>query len=183
MCVQNCLDAFSSWTGLKAIPALLPLSPDEDAVLLDVPSFSQVDTFSCGAIAGWSIVETFRPRANFWRFYQAVRPEPGVGVGPRRVLAALKKFRIGTHLRYKMDWKDIRATIDKGFPMLIGTGKEDPDAQGDHWSTLVGYANHPRRVFLGNQPGLLRNQVCVEWAEFRNEWWNPRGAAIVCWGK
>ena len=58
-----------------------------------------------------------------------------------------------------MDWKDIRATIDEGFPMLIGTGKEDPDVQGDHWSTLYGYGTHYRRVFLGNQPGVLRNQT------------------------
>ena len=183
MCVQNSLDAFSSWTGLKAIPARLPLCPGEDAVLLDVPSFSQVDTFSCGAIAAWSIVETFRPRANFWRFYQAVRPEPDDGVGLRRVLAALKKFGIGTRVRRRMGWKEIRAAIGDGHPMLIGTGKEDPDSQGDHWSTLVGYATHPRRVFLGNQPGLLRNRVCVDWAEFREEWWNPPAVAIICWGK
>jgi len=182
-CLQDCLNSLSDWTGLKAIPALLPFSAYEDAVQLDVPSLSQTDDYSCGAIAAWSIVETFRPRANFEKFYDLVWPEPGVGVGPKRVLAALKKFRIGTQVRRGMKWKDIRATIDEGFPMLIGTGKEDPDSQGDHWSTLVGYATHPRRVFLGNQPGLLRNRVCVDWAEFREEWWNPPAVAIICWGK
>ena len=72
-------------------------------------------------------METFRPRANFERFYDLVQPEPEVGDGPKRVLAALKKFGIGT--RVSRGWKDIRATIDEGFPMLIGTGKEAPDSQ------------------------------------------------------
>src|SRR6266436_5702016 len=86
-CLQSCLNAASDWTGLKAIPALQPLCTDKDAVLLDVPSYSQTDDYSCGAIAAWSIVETFRPRANFEKFYDLVQPEPGagVGVGPRRV--------------------------------------------------------------------------------------------------
>jgi hypothetical protein len=161
-CLQNFINSASDWTGLKAVPALLPLCTDKDAVLLDVPSYSQTDDYSCGAIAAWSIVETFRPRADFWKFYQLVQPEPGVGVGPRRVLAALKKFGIGTHVRSKMDWKAIRVTIDEGFPMLIGNGKEDSDVQGDHWSTLYGYGTHYRRVFLGNQPGVLRHQTVVE---------------------
>jgi hypothetical protein len=155
---MNCLNWLSDWTGLKAVPALLPLCPDEDAVLLDVPSFSQTDDYSCGAIAAWAVVETFRPKANFWKFYQLVRPEPEVGVGPRRVLTALKKFRIGTRVRRGMKWKEIHQTVDEGFPMLIGTGF-DEDVEGAHWSTVYGYGTHPGRVFIGNQPGLLRNQV------------------------
>src|SRR5258708_35696025 len=103
-----------------------------------VPSYSQTDDCSCGAIAAWSIVETLRPKANFEKFYDLVQPEPGVGVGPRPVLAALKKFGIGTHVRSNMKWEDIRATIDQGFPMLVGTGKEDPDGEGDHWPVLPG---------------------------------------------
>lgn len=51
-----------------------------------------------------------------------------------------------------MDCNDIRATIDEGFPMLIGTAKEDPCVQGDHWSALYGYGTYCRRVFLGNHP-------------------------------
>lgn len=81
-----------------------------------------------------------------------------------------------------MKWNDIRQTIDQGYPMLIGTGG-DENGEADHWSTLYGYGTNPRRVFLGNQTLLFRNQVCVDWTEFVHEWWNPRGKAIVCWGK
>ena len=77
-CLRNIINAASDFTGLKAVPSLLPLCADQDAVLLDVPSYSQTDDYSCGAIAAWSIVETFRPMANFWEFYQLVRPEPEV---------------------------------------------------------------------------------------------------------
>ena len=72
--------------------------------------------------------------------------------------------------------------LNEGYSMLIGTGFNE-DGEGAHWSTLYGYGTNPRRVFLGNQPGLLRNQVCIDWPEFLDEWWNPRGTAIVCWGK
>lgn len=183
MDLQTLINAASDCTGLKAIPSLLPLCADKDAVLLDVPSYSQCDDFSCGAIAAWSVVETFRPRANFAKFYDLVRPEPGVGVGPRRVRAALKKFRIGTRLQTRMDWKDITKNIDAGFPMLVGTGHEfdDDGMQGDHWSVLLGYLARPRQIYLGNQPGILRNQVVLDWADFLKEW-NPKGKAIACWG-
>jgi hypothetical protein len=183
MDLQTIINTASECTGLKAIPSLLPLCADKDAVLLDVPSYSQTDDFSCGAIAAWSIVETFRPRASFRKFYDLVQPTPGEGVGPRRVLAALKRFRIGTRVRSKMGWKDIMQTIDDGFPMLVGTGHEmdDEGCLGDHWSLLFGYLARPKQVYLGNQPGLLRNHVVLKWRDFLKEW-NPVGKAIVCWG-
>jgi hypothetical protein len=62
MNLQTLINAASQCTGLKAIPSLLPVCADEDAVLLEVPSYNQTDDFSSGAIAAWSIVETFRPR-------------------------------------------------------------------------------------------------------------------------
>ena len=53
--LQNSINAASDCTGFKAMPSLLPLCADTDAVLLDVPSYSQTDDYSCGAIAAWSI--------------------------------------------------------------------------------------------------------------------------------
>jgi hypothetical protein len=47
---------------------------------------------------------------------------------------------------------------------------------------LYGYGTHPRRVYLGNQPGIIYNQVSMLWREFVDEEWNPSGKAIVCWG-
>lgn len=174
------LNIISDWIGVKAIPALSTIPVTEDTVLLDVPSYSQTDGYSCGAIAAWSIVETFNPRADFWKLYNAVSPDEDEGVGPGPVMAALRKFKIKAGTRTGMGWKAIKATIDQGFPMLVGTGKESEEMDGDHWSLLYGYGVNPNRVFLGNQPGILRNQVEVEWAEFRDEWWSPRGQAIVC---
>ena len=107
--------------------------------MLDVPSDSQTDGYSCGAIAAWSIVETFRPRANFWNFYQEVSPDPGEGVGPTRVVAVLRKLKIGVGVRMKFGWKDIQRSIDVGYPMLVDTGFEFPELEGGHWSVLYGY--------------------------------------------
>jgi hypothetical protein len=76
-----------------------------------------------------------------------------------------------------MTWRDIRQTVDQGYPMLIGTGFSE-DGGAAHWSTLYGYGIHPRRVFLGNQPGLVHNQVCVDWTEFVDAWWNPCGKRL-----
>jgi hypothetical protein len=133
------------------------------------------------AIAAWSIVETFHPNTRFAKFYDLVQPGPGIGVGPKRVRAALNKFKVATQMRGNMGWIDIRKTIDDGFPMLVGTGFDENGA-GAHWSLLIGYGNRPRRVYLGNQPGVLRNKIWVSWKEFDEEWWNPRGKGVVCWG-
>ena len=181
-CVQACIDRLSDLTGIKAIPSLLDVGIHDDDAVLDVPAYSQTDGYSCGATAGWAIVKTFRPRANFDRFYNLVRPEPGVGVGPRRVISALRKFGIGTRTCRALGWKDIKKCIDDGFPMLVGTGKEGPSVEGDHWSILYGYRPKPRSVFIGNDPGLFRSQLVVPWNEFSRSCWNPKGMAIVCWG-
>ena len=180
-CIQTVINTLSDWTGLKAIPSLCDLTPEKHDVVLDVPSYSQTDDYSCGAIGAWSIVETFSPRANFWRFYQAVQPVPGEGVGPGPLIWALRKFKVGARMRTKMGWADIKKTIDNGFPMLIGTGMDSPE--GDHWNVLYGYGLHPRRVYLGNQIGVLCNQCRVDWDEFLESWWNPVGKAVVCWGR
>ena len=148
--------------------------------MLDIPCYSQTDTYSCGAIAAWSVVETFKPRANFWKFYQAVQPDPETGSTDRQVLSALRKFKIGYRVRRNLGWPDLVKAIDDGFPMLIGTGKEN--STGDHWSLLYGYGTRHRKVYLANQIGVLRNQIRVEWGEVLATWWNPVGMAIVCWG-
>lgn len=51
-CLQTAIDALSDWRGLKAIPSLCSLKLESDVVVLDVPGYSQTDSFSCGAVAG-----------------------------------------------------------------------------------------------------------------------------------
>ena len=182
--LMNCLDQLSDWTGVKAIPETwCSAEGDENSILLDVPSYCQTDSYSCGATAAYAVLKTFKPRADFARFYADVRPLPKDGCGPRRVTAALEKFGVGVACKKNLTWKDICKNIDSGFPMLIGTGKEDPKLQGDHWSVLYGYAVKPDRVFLSNQVSLLNQRIELRRSNFEKAWWNPVGKALVCWGK
>jgi len=174
------VDTITEWLGVKAMPSILHPPYEGDVVILDVPSYSQTDEYSCGAIAAWSIVETFYPKVDFWKFYTTVNPDPDEGIGPRGIVSALRKFKIGTHARRRLKWEDIKEIIDDGCPMLVGTGREIFEF-GDHWNVLYGYGKRPDRVFLGNVPGLLRNQEVMSFKKFSREW-NPCGEAIVCWG-
>src|SRR5262245_10977092 len=99
MSVEDMITDAMECIGVKAIPSIMDLDYDENTVILDVPSYSQTDCYSCGAIAAWSIVKTFRPKSSFRKFYDAVNPDPDEGVGPRRIVSALRKFKIGTHFR------------------------------------------------------------------------------------
>jgi hypothetical protein len=176
------MSRFSSYLP-KIKPAFLELAVPEDGVMLEVPAYGQLDTYSCGATAGYALVRTFHKRANFKRFYRAVSPDPEEGIGPLYLRRALRKFRVGTRERRNMKWPDIRECIDQGFLLLIGTGKENPDWQGDHWSVLYGYGRRPKRVYLTNQPGVLWHQEEVPWGQFVRSVWNPAGKALVCWGE
>jgi hypothetical protein len=121
-CLQQTIDRVTDYVGLKAIPSLLTLPEEKNAVLLDVPSYSQCDSYSCGATAAWSIVEIFHPRANFWKLYKAVSPDEDEGVGTRRVLQALHKFNVDRH------WKRPRGSGRRSLERVVRLW--DPSSAG-----------------------------------------------------
>lgn len=148
---------------------------------LDVPFYSQNDWYSCGATAGWAVVKTFHPKANWKAFYQAVNPLPMEGTTTGKLLRALRQFGIGVSIRETLSFADIAQAIESGFPLIVGIRHQDPVS--DHWIVIYGIGRKPQRIFACNQIyAWSRSRAELSWDEFRRLW-NPRGHGFLCWGK
>jgi hypothetical protein len=89
------------WDRLAVGVELPPLPiPDLDAPLregegcvLKVPMAIQVDGFSCGVVAGWTVIKSIYPnrvRQDFVDFYQACNPDVVRGTSTTRLVRALQ---------------------------------------------------------------------------------------------
>ena len=167
-------------TRLRKIPDPFDDYAEDGETKLAVPFYCQTDWYSCGAIAGWSVVETFHPKADFARFYRDCNPSPTEGMGETRLIRALRKHGVGVGIRRDFDFDSIAEAIESGYPIIAGVGHEFSD--GDHWIIIYGVGYHPKRVFLANivRPGCSREEFT--WREFRSEW-SSRGHGLMCWGK
>lgn len=174
------LDHLSRFTGIHLIETSAPAACRDDEVTLDIRSFRQIDTFSCGAGAGFSVVSTFHPEAEFDDFYKALRPRHGEGTSTAQLTRALKQFKIGYRLREYMSFQEITKSIDDGFPIIVGRLTEHGE---DHWSVIYGYGLDPKCVFLIGRSGNPFLQAKTDWDEFRSSFRAVRGPAIQCWGR
>jgi len=178
----NCVHAV--WpTCLRAIPDFTDDYTHKNEHKLAVPGYSQLDPYSCGATAGWAVVKTFHPKASFRKFYQDCDPLPLEGTTETKLVKALRGNGVGVSVRSNLNYARIRAAIESGFPVIATVGYEYSD--GAHWIVIYGIGWRPSRVFLCNQvnagwPGFSRDELI--WEDFRRLW-NPRGRALVCWGK
>lgn len=168
--------------NLRLIPDLTDDFPVDNETKLAIPGFRQLDCYSCGATAGFSVVRAFHPRARFADFYAACNPSPTSGMSKRMLIRALRCHGVGVSDRSRMSFDDIADATERGFPLVAGIGHEFPD--GDHWVTIYGVGRKPKRLFVCNQPSImsLHGREEFMWQEW-DRWWNPRGEALVCWGK
>jgi Peptidase_C39 like family len=143
-----------------------------NTVKLAVRSYCQTNWYACGAVAGWAVLEAFKPKASYGAFYGECAPDPCEGMSEGAIARALRNHRITAAYKRNMDFADIRAAIDRGYPLIVGVGFDYPD--GDHWMVIYGYGRRPDRVYLANP------RERVGWKTFRDGYWNPTGAALVC---
>ena len=187
MLSQNQIERLAVQVG-RRWPTCLRLIPDlrddyineESEIKLAVPFFCQTDWYSCGAVAGWSVVKYFHPEAKFRAFYQDANPLPLHGTSEGKLVRALRRHGVGVSIRRHLRFADLCAAIEDGCPVVTNIGHQYED--GDHWVLIYGTGRKPQRVFVGNwiRPGRSREELT--WAEFR-ALWNPTGHGLVCWGK
>ena len=169
-------------------PACLRLIPDlfddhihdESEIKLAVPFFCQTDWYSCGAVAGWSVLKYFHSGASFDAFYKDVHPLPLVGTSEGKLVRALRRHGVTVSIRHRLRFEDLHAAIESGRPVIVGIGHEFEG--GDHWIVVYGIRRRLRRVHVCNwlRPGRSRQEL--SWSEFC-ALWNPRGRGLVCRGK
>ena len=178
--ITRCLDDLSERTGYAAIGEGIALVAAKDEVTLGIQALTQLNSFCCGATAGFTVAGTFHPQADFGEFYAAVHPDPDLGVSRTRLVRALRGFGVGVRQERGLAFEKIRRAIDDGFPII--TDIYEPGQECGHWVVLYGYGRKPRRVFLAVRGLPFFNRNRYAWEEF-SRWQTPGKIGLVCWGK
>ena len=173
-------DDFANYTGICVIRDLLRHPCSDDVVTLDIPGYMQVESFTCGFVAGLMVLHTFRPNASIDKFYKAVQPTKRYGASTRKVAGALRKSGVGVSIHHDLDFAAIRSAIDNGWPMIVCVSTDDSDVH--HWVVIYGYGTKPNRVFIAANglPYLAKREYLYsEYAKMSQ----PAKFGMVCWGK
>ncbi|MDX1953402.1 MAG: cysteine peptidase family C39 domain-containing protein [Verrucomicrobiota bacterium] len=176
-------DWISRRTGYAAVKTPARIVLDSEAHLLDVPTYWQIDSYSCGAVAGFMIAKTFNKKLRFEKFYGEVNPHPIKGTSTTKLIGTLRKFKIGVSQRHDLTFAQICEEINKGYPIVTCVNGLMGDY--DHWTVIYGYSERPNCVFLKNNFersfGIPLPQAKFAWKDFRRRWM-PVGNGLVCWG-
>ena len=173
-------DAFAERTGIVLVRDRLPRgSGAADEIVLDIPGYRQVDTFSCGAIAGLMVLHHFKPRASIDRFYRLADPHGRWGTSTRKVTTALRRHGISVGIRESLEFEDLWDALAAGRPIIACVSSRWSD--DNHWLVIYGVGKRPRRVFVAGVgiPHWPAGKV-LPWGEFRRMW-APEGNGLVCW--
>lgn len=193
---ERAKNAYDRWAcGIKLPPIPHPFQteapPEHEGRVLVVPRVFQADSFSCGAIAGWTVIKAIYPergRAEHVAFYGDCNPHPDRGTPTTRLVKALRAHGVRVSLkRTKATFEEIRKAIDSGAPVIACI--EKPRIEDLHWVTIFGYRKGPKRngggkwVYLSNNGlpifGSEEDRVMPfeRFTEVQREDW------LVCTGK
>ena len=175
-------DSLVQRTGIRVITDRLPHPASNSVVTLDLQGYRQVETYTCGFVAGLMVLHVLRPEASAEEFYRTCKPDSDIGMGTSKLVRALRKSKIGVSERRDLEFSDIQNAIDSGYPIItsVTTRRE----QSDHWVVIYGYGVDPDRLFIaGNGIPHLGNSKKFRFDSFSSKFWSPEGFGLVCWGK
>lgn len=166
--------------GMRVIPDLLPERERSNEFKLPLRGFSQLDSYSCGVAAGWSVLRYFKPEANFREFDQACAPSPRTGTSTRKLSAVLRRHDLRVfHLR-DLDFEALTAFLESGFPILTTIREQHWDDNLHHWAVIYGFGSKPRRMHIVGRtgaPGFAKMELA--WRKFKTIW-SAKGEGLVC---
>ncbi|MEN9677412.1 MAG: hypothetical protein RIS76_3308 [Verrucomicrobiota bacterium] len=174
----------SKVTGVVCVPDRL--AHPRDAVTLDLSGYSQIDDFSCGAVAGWIVLEAFDRRRSFRKFYDCCSPKNPSGTSTPRLAHALCENGLGVqHLRHRISFARLCRAIDDGLPVICCVDHDKRDDHA-HWLVVYGYQERPARVFVAGNGWLhlLGFSLMGEHVISRRRFERMRvTGALICWGQ
>ena len=179
------LDDFAEKTGLRVMPDFLAHPRGDNICTLDMPGYRQIESYTCGFIAGLMVLHTFHPGMSIKRFFDIVGPSAETGTQVSKLVKSLRVCDVGVSQKDDLTFSKICSSIEEGFPIVTLVHTEDPEV--DHWVVIYGYGRKPNRVFIAGC-GLplishLYGEKEVLWAEFAKKRWSDTGFGLVCWGK
>jgi len=175
------------WTRIAPDP-LLPCPDEDKGACLDLRSWTQWDGFSCGAVAGWIVVNTYHPKASWREFYEHCAPSPGRGLTDSRLIASMRAFGVGIGIRKApLSFAQIKKNIGIGYPLI--TTIDCPGEDVAHWVVIYGYSEESKgknqKVYLANNSfgGIHHPQLANSVMPFHRFSYLARAHRwYICWG-
>lgn len=165
--------------GYRAIPTPLDEGDGVRSFTLDMQGYRQVDTYSCGAVAGFMALKYLRPKKSFGAFYDRVEPGAEAGTSTTRLIRGLRKSGLRVSRRRDLDFDAVAAAIEHDECPIVVT-VTIPRADYDHWVVVYGVGRRPKTMFVAGDgfPVFSKNEWT--WADFRRRW-SPRGEGLIAW--
>jgi hypothetical protein len=168
---------------VRQLHRLLPIAtPDPKIVkarkgqtVLPLRGWCQLDGWSCGLTAAFSILDYFRPgQCSMRGLRKFCDPDPDEGCGPSEISSALRRFGLKCRITRSLTKRVVDTEIGKGNPILIGVEGDRLGFEDDHWMVLHGTSKG--EVLLANclYPG--RSCQWVSWS------WLKPGLEPAGWG-
>ena len=163
--------------------------PKENGESLDITGFFQLDGYSCGAIAGWTIINAIHPGSvRFKEYYESFGPEIVNGTDDTKLLKSLRKCKIGYEkVIGQLTFNKIKRSITEGYPILSSSSL--PDCEDDHWVVVYGYSEpikNEKYVFLAGTNDFFGKMFYGVSNPIKFENWRTHLKGhnqYVCWGK
>jgi len=171
------VDGVSGLVGYAAVREWTP-SPGEDEFILDLKAYTQVNSFACGATAGFSVVKTLFPHSRFEDFYALAEPDPDLGTPTPRLAKALRQSGVSVKTCSRLSYCELIRQIGEGRPVILTLS--NPKSESRHW--VVAYGHGPDHIVLASNglPWVHRKRFSRE--DFLTLW-EPRGNGLICWAE
>jgi hypothetical protein len=158
-------DGFSRAVGYAAVREPTPLR-GEDEFILDVKLYTQLNSYSCAAAAGFTVVKSFFPAKRFEDFYALVQPDPDLGVSPTRLVRALRESGVAVKRCSRLSYRALSGHIRQGRPVIVSI--HNPRSDAGHWVVAYGFGS--KHIVLGSNGVPLFHQKRVSREKFMQIW-------------
>lgn len=158
-------DALCDEMGLEYIAEVLTLARNKDDVVLDVPGYRQLKSYSCGFVSGLMVLRYFNPDSSWETFYKKCDLNPEWGMSTRKVANALRRSGIRVRIRQGLSFDGIADAIESGEPIITSV-KRFKDIQ--HWIVIYGVNRKTKEIFVAGEKFWFSMEPTVfNWKEFK----------------
>jgi hypothetical protein len=144
------------------------------AVLLDLPPYQQVSTYSCGFVVGLTVLHYFYPNKSTTAFLRCTGLTEEDGVNDRCLARALRRSGIIVEEKRSLSFTAIKRAIREGNPIIVVVQRPATA----HDVVITGFQARPNVIILGNE-NWRRSPKPLLWQDFVRVW-APRGWGLIC---
>lgn len=121
---------------------------DADAVFNSVKQQFQLNGYSCGVIAAWSVIKALRPKSSvqFASVYKKCKPDPKSGLPDEALIRTLRHYKLKVETAPDFTLKLIHDAFRNNKVVIACIKRRKESAC--HWVTICGYSK--THIYVNN---------------------------------